>query len=113
MLGVVYGAFTKWGFFKYRWITVKWVLFILQTVLGIALVDRMLTINMAILHADGAAALNDPVFLGNHALRQTVVIAQIAFSLFMVVISTLKPWGKRKALNRKTHDELMRGRIIS
>lgn len=23
--GIIYGIFTKWGFFKHRWITVKWI----------------------------------------------------------------------------------------
>ena len=32
LLGLTYGFFTPWGFFKQRWLTVKWILFTIQTI---------------------------------------------------------------------------------
>lgn len=98
LLGVVYGFFTTWGFFKHKWLTVKWIIFIVQTFLGIFMVDRLMVANMALLESEKAMALNNPVFLHNHFLRQYIVIAQIALTLFIVIISVIKPWrSKRKA----------------
>lgn len=52
LIGFIYGILTKWGFFKHRWITVKWVLFIIQTFIGIFIVDQLMTSNMDMLEAE-------------------------------------------------------------
>ena len=31
---ILYGTFTKWGFFKQRWITVKWILTVMLVAIG-------------------------------------------------------------------------------
>jgi hypothetical protein len=77
ILGVVYGVLTTWGFFKHKWLTVKWVVFIAQTFAGILVVDKLMVANMTLLETERSAALSNPIFLQNHFLRQAVVIAQI------------------------------------
>jgi hypothetical protein len=107
ILAFVYGFFTTWGFFKHRWLTVKWVLFIAQTFIGILIVDRRIVANVVLLETENAAALSNPVFLSNHVFRQYFVIGQIAVMLIIIAISVFKPWrNKRKPiaavnLNRK------------
>ncbi len=32
--GIVYGIWSKWGFFKHRWITVKWIITAFMVILG-------------------------------------------------------------------------------
>lgn len=32
--GIIYGVFTKWGFFKFKWLTVKWIVGILVILIG-------------------------------------------------------------------------------
>lgn len=51
--------------------------------------------NMKILEVEKNLALNNPVFLQNHTIRQYVVILQIAISVFLIVISILRPWKKK------------------
>lgn len=97
LIGLLYGIFTKWGFFKHRWIAVKWVLFIIQTFIGIFIVDQLMEANMAMLEAGKASALKSPVFMHNHTLRQYAAIVQIAITVFIICISVLKPWKKKKA----------------
>jgi hypothetical protein len=104
VLGVIYGVFTTWGFFKHKWLTVKWVIFVGQTFAGILLVDRLMVANMLLLETEGSAALSNPVFLHNHYLRQSVVIVQIVLTLFMIIISVLKPWRSTKKAARLTGD---------
>ncbi|MFN8440154.1 MAG: DUF2269 family protein [Caldilineaceae bacterium] len=96
LLGVIYGAFTTWGFFKHRWLTVKWIIFVGQTLVGIVIVDGLMVSNMLLLETQGAAALSNPVFLHDHYLRQAVVVVQILLTLFILVISGLKPWRSKK-----------------
>lgn len=96
LLGVVYGTFTTWGFFKHTWLTVKWIVYIVQTLLGIFVVDHLMVSNMLLLETQGAAALNNPLFLHDHYLRQAVVIVQIVLTLFILVVSGLKPWRNKK-----------------
>ncbi|WP_026582603.1 DUF2269 family protein [Bacillus sp. J33] len=96
LVGIIYGFFTNWGFFKHRWVTVKWILFIIQTVVGINIVDELMMENMALLEAEGSKALTNPVFIDNHTNRQYAVYFQIAVTLFIFAISVLRPWKKKK-----------------
>lgn len=34
LTAIVYGAWTKWGFFKQHWLTVKWILTIVMVLIG-------------------------------------------------------------------------------
>lgn len=105
LLGFIYGFFTNWGFFKHKWVAVKWVLFVIQTLIGIFVVDKLMMANMAILESEKAIALSNPVFIHNHELRQNFVIAQIVITLFIICISVIKPW-KKKRVNSKHRNNL-------
>ena len=52
--------------------------------------------NMRLLETQGAAALSNPVFLHDHYLQQMVVLLQIVLTLFILVVSGLKPWRNKK-----------------
>lgn len=96
LIGFIYGLFTNWGFFKHRWVTVKWVLFIIQTFVGIKIVDELMMENMALLEMEGSKALSNPVFIDNHTIRQYAVYFQVAVTVFIFGISVLRPWKKKK-----------------
>jgi len=97
LVGFIYGIFTSWGFFKHRWITVKWILFIIQTLIGIFVVDKLMVANMTMLDQQQATAISNPSFIQNHTFRQYAVIVQIGITLFIIAISVLKPWKKKKS----------------
>src|SRR5574341_75443 len=96
LLGTIYGFFTKWGFIKHKWLAVKWILFIIQTFVGILVVDKLMMTNTALLETEKVFALGNPVFIHNHFLRLSVVIAQIALTLFALILSVLKPGRSRR-----------------
>jgi hypothetical protein len=98
-LGAVYGLFTNWRFFKFRWLTAKWALFAAQTAIGILLVDRLMTANMSLLDTEGMMAINNPSFLFNHFLRQGIVFVQISLALLIMAISVMKPWRNRTRIS--------------
>ena len=93
--GAVYGFFTKWGFVRYKWLAFKWILFIIQTLVGILVVDKLMAANTALLETENVLALSDPAFLHNHYLRLYVVSAQIGLTLVALILSVLKPGRSR------------------
>jgi len=95
LLGAVYGFFTKWGFIKHKWLALKWILFIIQTFVGILIVDKLMVANLTLLETEKVLALSNPVFIHNHSLRFYVVIAQIGLTLFALILSVLKPGRSR------------------
>jgi hypothetical protein len=101
LLGAVYGFFTRWGFIKHKWLAVKWILFIIQTFVGILVVDRLMVANIALLETEKILALHNPVFIHNHFLRFYVVIAQIGLTLFALILSVLKPGRTRSVPEAK------------
>jgi uncharacterized membrane protein len=96
LVGFLYGLLTSWGFFKHRWVTVKWILFIGQTLIGILVVDKLMLANMALLESEKALALTNPVFLHNQTLRTYAVYLQVAITVFIFGVSVIRPWKKKK-----------------
>ncbi|MCM3574559.1 DUF2269 family protein [Mesobacillus subterraneus] len=96
LVGFTYGFFTNWGFFKQRWIGVKFILYIIQTFVGIFIVDELMMENMELLEMQKESALSNPEFIQNHLIRQYAVYFQIAVTIFIFIISFLRPWKKKK-----------------
>jgi hypothetical protein len=92
--GLVYSVWTNWGFFKHTWITVKWAMIILQTIIGISL-GPYINGNVAIANQLRDAALADAVFLHNLHTTQLWGAVQTTLLLLYVIISVQKPWKKR------------------
>ena len=95
LTGIVYGAFTVWGFFKHRWLTVKWVLTLFMILFGTfymgPLVKENVAIGKAILEGSGDVAL----YWHNVSANAYAGMLQIALLTFVTIISVYKPW-KRK-----------------
>lgn len=95
LVGAVYGFFTRWGFIKHKWLALKWLLFIVQTFIGILVVDRLMVANLGLLETEKALVLSNLIFIHNHYLRLYVVIGQIGLTLVALVLSVLKPGSSR------------------
>ena len=83
LTGLFESWFTTWGFFKYRWVTLKWILTIALMVyapLFIAQWDRGL---QAISKAEALLALENPIYLHYRSLYTLSGIAFIAVLAFM------------------------------
>jgi uncharacterized protein with FMN-binding domain len=90
---VVYALFTQWGFFRYYWITVKWV------VLGGLFVLSWFWLGPSI---NGMASLSDAGF--HTTVSQTgylrfvdrslfFTIVEFSAVIFILFLSTIRPWG--------------------
>ncbi|MED4285112.1 DUF2269 family protein [Priestia megaterium] len=97
LVGLIYGFFTNWGFFKHRWVGVKFILYIIQTIVGIFIIDKLMISNMELLESQKELALSNPVFIRNHEIRQYAIYFQVVVTTFIFIISFLKPWRKRNS----------------
>jgi uncharacterized membrane protein len=88
------GWLTPWGFFKWRWVTVKWILTISVMLFGTFFLGPWLNAMESISASNPQAALQDPTFLGNWQLTSFALGPQVLLLLFMIFISVLKPWKK-------------------
>jgi hypothetical protein len=102
LTGLLESWLTNWGFFKFRWVTLKWILTIaimIYAPLFISQWDRGL---QAISKADGLLALQNPIYLQYRSLYTFSGLGLIGALALMSIISTLKPWTKQDRLNAKS-----------
>lgn len=92
---LIYSIWTPWGFKKYNWVAVKWIIFVGQTLLGIFFVDRWIEKNISMLETEKGLALTNPAFLHNHTLITFGAFAQILLIIILIWLSVFKPWTKR------------------
>lgn len=99
-LGIVASAFayalmTKWGFFKHRWITVKWVLTLVLIIVGAGYMGHLIKANVPIagdIFADGVSPERFFINVRNVAIAG---IAQLVGFIYVIAISVIKPWGSK------------------
>ena len=96
--GIIYGIKTNWGFFKYKWITVKWILGILVIIIGTFILHP---IALEILYnTQSLPEENYKIFLNDWRLDivtlQIMATIQAVALIFLIVVSVYKPWMKKK-----------------
>ena len=96
LTGVIYSLFTVWGWFKHRWITVKWLINIFGVVFGTFWLGQWLNALPPISHAEGMAALSNPIYLHARTMNLWGGALQNLTVIFAVFISVLKPWKPMK-----------------
>lgn len=94
--GLIYSIWTNWGFFKHRWITVKWIMTILQILFGTFVLGPFINDNVIIADQLRDAALTDTIFLDNLHISQLWGSVQMTLLLLYIFISVQKPWKKKK-----------------
>ena len=96
--GIIYGIKTNWGFFKYKWITVKWILGVLVIIIGTFFLHPIaldILNNTASLPEENYKKfLND--WSPDIGMLQIMATVQAVVLFFLIVISVYKPWMKKK-----------------
>jgi hypothetical protein len=95
LTALIYSLWTNWGWFKHRWITVKWCINILGVILGTFFLGPWLNGLPPIAQRLGLTALSDTTFSHNRRMLMIFGTFQAATIAFAFFISTLKPWRKR------------------
>jgi hypothetical protein len=100
LTGLLLSWLTPWGFFKWRWVTVKWLLTVAMTVFGMAYLSPWLHQMADISAADPGGALQNETFLANRWLLSLSAGPMFLSMFFLVFLSVIKPWsarGRRRA----------------
>ncbi len=94
VVAILYGVFTKWGFFRHRWLTYKWVLTVLLIVLGAGYMGVVIEENFAYAQRLLSEDLPTDIFFAN--IRNVAIsgIVQLVVFLLVIVISVFKPKNK-------------------
>lgn len=86
-----YSLFTGWGFFRHRWITIKWIAIIACIFFGMWLGGKereMLRLSSAL----GTQTLASPEYLSIMNQYVIGVIIQLAIVVIVIFLSVFRPW---------------------
>jgi hypothetical protein len=87
---------TEWGFFKFRWMIVVWIILLAQVIFGAAVLGPLSDNILAIAERDGLAALQNPIYTRDHTLLFFGGILQVLVLALVILIVKFKPWGRRQ-----------------
>jgi len=102
--GLVFSLFTNWGFFKFRWIIIKWLSVLLLAAIIIVFAVPSFNGMAALSDTFGVKSYNMVDYLKTEYDVYIYTILQLTILIFIVFISVIKPWGQRKQkikINRK------------
>lgn len=96
LTGLVYSLMTPWGFFKFRWITVKWIATVLLILFGTFFLGPWIDEMEHVSAKEYSLALMNSNYI--HAEKMNMIWGSIQFgiNIFIVIISVLKPWKRTK-----------------
>ena len=93
--GLVYGVCSHWGFFKHRWLTVKWILTLFMILFGTfymgPMVKENVQIGKAILEGNGDAVQ----YASNVTANAYAGLLQLMLLTIVTIVSVYKPWKKK------------------
>ena len=90
--GLIYSSLTRFGFFKLRWITVKWVITIAGILFGTFWLGPWLNSLPPLSKQLGMEALSNPAYHHAASMNYSWSLVQLSSVLFALIISVLKPW---------------------
>ena len=93
--GIIFALPGGWGFFRFPWITVKFVVnagFIgFGALFFVPWLDRMARLS----DLERIRALEDPAYLHSKFLNEMVAVGMVVTLCFLVWITVFKPWGAK------------------
>ncbi len=92
---LIYGTKTKWGFFKHRWITVKWVLTIIFIIAGTFVMAPYVDANVYPAELIPTYSPENPEFLFNCHVNMVAGSIQVACLFLVFALSVFKPKLKK------------------
>ena len=94
--GLMYSWMTPWGFFKFRWIAVKWIATIILILFGTFFLGPWLNEMTAISADERGLALLNPKYLYDERMNTTWGTIQFGINILLVIISVIKPWKHQR-----------------
>ena len=96
LTGIVYGVWTKWGFFQFHWVTLKWIATVAFILFGAFLLGPWINGMHALAQSDVAAALQSPDYQHSRLMVLIWGGLQTVGLVGLVFLSIFKPWGRRE-----------------
>ena len=93
---LIISTLTKWGFFRFRWMTVVWIIFFANIIMGVVVLSPLKKNILAIAEMEGLTALQNPIYTRNHALLTIGGIIQVLLLALAILIVKFKPWGGKQ-----------------
>ncbi len=97
LTALVYSIFTKWGFFKAKWVGVKWVLTVVLVIIGKVYMGVIIEKNMDYAAMMLAEPLPAEPFLTNVRNVAIAGIVQLVGFAAILILSVMRPWAKKKS----------------
>ena len=95
--GLAYSLCTHRGFFRYTWVTLKWIITLVLVFMGIFWMGRLAGQELDDVYLYGLTAYNDPVIAANHVKRLAACFGCSVLLLICVLLSVYRPWESRPA----------------
>jgi hypothetical protein len=102
LTGLFYSLKTHWGWFRHRWVTVKWCINLYGVIFGTFWLGPWLDALPPMAKADGLSALTNPAFLHNRTMLMVFGTFQAATTVFAIFVSVLKPWKRKGGSGAET-----------
>ncbi|MCL1893725.1 MAG: hypothetical protein FWG02_05780 [Holophagaceae bacterium] len=91
LTGLLYSALTNWGFFRHRWVLIKWIITIFCILSGTFLLGPWETTMLNISHKFGDTALEIVKYNSSMYLNFWFGVLQLILLIFAMFISVFKP----------------------
>ncbi|NLD38413.1 MAG: hypothetical protein GX654_16245 [Desulfatiglans sp.] len=98
--GLIYSAFSSWGFFRHKWMIFKWIVTVAAILFGTFFLGPWETNMMEISGKIGLASLNDPEYLYNEKMNLIFGAIQALLLIATIFVSIFKPWRAPKDKNQ-------------
>lgn len=93
--GILFSSLTNWGFFKHKWITVKYVITFAAILFGTFFLGPWVNGMEAISSLEGIQSLQDPSYMHYAEMNKYFGPLLAVILTVTLFISVLKPWGKK------------------
>lgn len=94
--GIWLAVRTNWGFAKYYWVIAKWIGNISAILLGSSIIGSRVHHAFPKILSSTIHPLHNPAYFYSLKILYIGIIISLTILMFLVVISILKPWGKRE-----------------
>ncbi len=95
--GVLLCSFTNWGFFKHYWVMAKQIVTLILIVVGSVWLGPLTKQMTAISESGQSQVLQDSNYLSLQKIVMLGGALQTLVLLAIIIVSTVKPWGRRRA----------------
>ena len=99
--GLAYSLCTNRGFFRHKWIILKWVITAYLFVVGVFLLGPWSTYMLETADNLGYAALSDPGFIDIQTRHIYMQVFEVVLFIIAIVLSVYKPWETEEIIRRR------------